>query len=100
MDQHIPVLSIIVPCYNESEVLTDTNRQLLGLLHRMIGQGLVSAGSFVMYVNDGSRDDTWAIISTLCSTHTNVAGLNLAANVGHQRALVGGRGQGAEVADR
>ena len=100
MDQHIPVLSIIVPCYNESEVLTDTNRQLLGLLHRMIGQGLVSAGSFVMYVNDGSRDDTWAIISTLCSTYTNVAGLNLAANVGPHRPRMGGRVRGEVVGDQ
>ena len=99
MDQHLPVLSIIVPCYNESEVLAETNRRLLALLHDMIGQGLVSPGSFVMYVNDGSRDDTWAIISTLCSTHTNVAGLNLAANVGHQRALMAGLVKGSEVAD-
>lgn len=94
-----PTLAIIVPCYNEQEVLESSDARLRGILGQMISDGLVAPDSFVMYVNDGSRDGTWHIIETLCNLYDNVAGLNLAGNVGHQRALMAGLVKGVEVCD-
>jgi len=58
-------LSIVVPCYNEQEVLPETNRRLLALLDRMQSQAMVSADSGIYYVDDGIRDNTWALIESL-----------------------------------
>ena len=56
------ILSIVVPCYNEQEVLPSTNERLLTLLSDMSASGLVSAQSRIVYVDDGSRDATWSLI--------------------------------------
>lgn len=81
-------LAIIVPCYNEEEVLPQTNKQLCALLDTMMRERLVGEGSYILYVNDGSRDNTWSLIEEYCSEH--VRGLKLAGNVGHQNALMAG----------
>jgi len=83
-------LAIVVPCYNEEEVLPQTNKRLCTLLDDMIGMGLVGQGSYIMYVNDGSRDRTWDLIAEYGGATSHVRGLKLAGNVGHQNALMAG----------
>lgn len=83
-------LSIVVPCYNEQEVLPETNRRLLALLDRLAEQGLVNDKSGVYYVDDGSRDKTWPLIETLAGQDTRSRGIKLSRNRGHQAALMAG----------
>ncbi|OYV00265.1 MAG: glycosyltransferase [Burkholderiales bacterium PBB5] len=83
-------LAIVVPCYNEQEVLPETNRRLLDLLGRLAAAGLVTPDSAVHYVDDGSRDRTWALIQELATQDARVHGLKLSRNRGHQAALMAG----------
>ena len=85
-----PILAIVVPCYNEEEVLPQTNSQLRSLLDVMVRDRLVSDESYILYVNDGSRDDTWKLIAKYGENDPHVRGLKLAGNVGHQNALMAG----------
>ena len=84
------VLAVVVPCYNEEAVLAETNRRLTALLDRLAAEGKISAESYVLYVNDGSGDGTWPMIRAMHAADGRVHGVNLAANVGHQNALVAG----------
>ena len=83
-------LIIIVPCYNDEEVLPETTRQLTALLEQMIGQEIIAVSSRILYVNDGSRDRTWELICHFHNETPYVCGVNLAGNVGHQNALMAG----------
>jgi glycosyltransferase involved in cell wall biosynthesis len=83
-------LTIVVPCYNEQEVLPETNKRLLALLDRLESAGLVGAGAGVHYVDDGSRDATWATIERLAAADGRVHGIKLSRNRGHQLALLAG----------
>ncbi|MBL8352954.1 MAG: glycosyltransferase family 2 protein [Burkholderiaceae bacterium] len=83
-------LSIVVPCFNEHEVLPETNRRLLDLLTRLRALDLVSEASSVHYVDDGSRDGTWALIEQLAQADPRVHGIKLSRNRGHQAALMSG----------
>ncbi|WP_455684117.1 glycosyltransferase family 2 protein [Thomasclavelia sp.] len=83
-------LAIIVPCYNEQEVLLTTIKQLDQLLAELIKKGKINNNSYVIYVNDGSNDDTWKIIESNYKSYQHLQGLNLAGNVGHQNALLAG----------
>ena len=87
-------LAIVVPCYNEQEVLPDTVGKLVGLIDGMAAQGNEAAGissdSFILFVDDGSLDDTWKLISEYSAEYKCVQGLKLAGNVGHQNALLAG----------
>lgn len=83
-------LAIVVPCYNEQEVLPETNGRLLALLDRLQADGLVAADSTINYVDDGSRDGTWALVEQLASADRRVHGLKLSRNRGHQAALMAG----------
>ena len=83
-------LAIVVPCYNEQEVLPDTVKKLTVLMNELTIAVKVSKDSFIMFVDDGSRDDTWQLISKYASEYDNVQGLKLAGNVGHQNALLAG----------
>ena len=80
---------IVVPCYNEEEVLRETTGQLSEILCTMEQQGIVSEGK-LLYVDDGSKDATWMLIEQLAQTNPRVIGLKLAHNVGHQQALWAG----------
>ena len=82
-------LYIVVPCYNEQEVLPETTRQLTALLDRMLQQGKIEEG-FILYVDDGSKDTTWQLISEHNAQDPRIQGLKLAHNVGHQQALWAG----------
>jgi glycosyltransferase involved in cell wall biosynthesis len=83
-------LNLIVPCYNEEAVLPETSTRLLDLLDRMILDGTVSEASTVTFVDDGSRDRTWALIEALHRQGTRVRGIKLSRNRGHQNALLAG----------
>jgi glycosyltransferase involved in cell wall biosynthesis len=83
-------LAIVVPCYNEEEVLPETNRRLTSLLVRMHAAGQVTSDSAIHYVDDGSRDGTWRLIEQLAASNPLVHGIKLSRNRGHQAALLAG----------
>jgi len=95
-----PILYIVVPCYNEQEALPETNKQLQALLDEMERDELVSSQSKIMYVNDGSRDNTWQLIESYAQEPQHkVCGVKLAANAGHQNALMAGLETAKQKAD-
>lgn len=81
---------IVVPCYNEEEVLRETAGRLSDKLRRMAGEGKISQSGKVVFVDDGSRDGTWQIITELCEEDSIYAGVGLSRNRGHQYALFAG----------
>ena len=83
-------LAIVVPCFNEEEVLPQTNVQLRALLDAMMRDRLIGEESYILYVDDGSRDRTWSIIAGYSEGDAHVRGLKLSGNVGHQNALMAG----------
>ncbi|WNB93863.1 glycosyltransferase family 2 protein [Bacillus sp. NEB1478] len=85
-----PVLTIVVPCYNEEEVLSITIGALHRLLKKMISEELVSVESKLLFVDDGSTDQTWSMIYKESLKNEYVRGLKLSRNVGHQNALLAG----------
>ena len=89
---------IVVPCYNEEAVLEETTRRLTDLAARLCSSGKVDEAT-VLYVDDGSRDRTWEMISRFAAQQSGVAGLKLAHNVGHQQALWAGLEYAAAHAD-
>ena len=95
----IPTLFIVVPCYNEEETLPESNRQLCEYLNMLITDGRVSSDSRIMYVDDGSRDSTWSLIAEYNEKMELVTGVKLAANCGHQHALLAGLYTAKEHAD-
>ena len=84
------VLYIVVPCYNEEEVLPETSRRLKEKMEALVAAGTVSEGSRILFVNDGSRDRTWEIISALHAADPVFSGVDLTRNRGHQNALLAG----------
>ena len=83
-------LYIVVPCYNEEEVLPETAKRLRAKLEQLMAEGKISPDSRVMFVNDGSRDRTWDIISRLHGDCPLFCGVDLTRNRGHQNALLAG----------
>jgi polyisoprenyl-phosphate glycosyltransferase len=83
-------LLLVVPCYNEEEILETSNTQICAFLGACISENLISADSRVCYVNDGSKDKTWAIIEQLSANEKLVLGLKLSKNFGHQNAVLAG----------
>ena len=86
----IPRLGIVVPCFNETEVLPETTRRLSALLDRLIASGRVTRESQIVYVDDGSRDGTWQLIESLSQADARIGGIKLSRNRGHQNALLAG----------
>ena len=95
----LPILYIVIPCYNEEEVLNETTQRILTILDRMESEGLVAAESRILPVDDGSRDRTWQIIKQLHAADSRVSGVKLAANCGHQNALLAGLLTASDKAD-
>ena len=93
-----PILYIVVPCYNEEEVLHETNRRLAALLDSLVKDNMIGAGR-ILYVDDGSRDHTWQLVEEFAAAGSPVKGLKLAHNVGHQQALWAGLEYAAMHAD-
>ncbi len=89
-------LAIVVPCYKEELVLHETTSRLTQVLDDLVKDDLIATNSYILYVNDGSTDNTWNIISELHEANKYVNGVNLAGNVGHQNALVAGLSSAVE----
>ena len=94
-----PVLYIVIPCYNEEEVLPITCKMFLEKIESLIKKGKISDDSRVMFVNDGSNDKTWEIIKKLASENKYYKGVSLSRNRGHQNALLGGLMEAKDMCD-
>ena len=92
-------LYLVGPCYNEEEVLPETSRRLKEKLEGMVLEGLVDEKSRILFVDDGSRDKTWEIISRLHQEDPRFLGLKLSRNKGHQNALLAGLMTAKELCD-
>ena len=92
-------LATVSPCYNEEEVLRQSVERLTALFQHMMSEGLISEDSMMVFVNDGSRDKTWQMISELHQENQYVRGINLARNVGHQNAIMAGMMTAKDWAD-
>lgn len=93
-------LAIVCPCYNEEEVIEHSALRLNDLLDRLNAEDKVTADSYVLFVNDGSRDRTWQLISRLhADDSARFKGIDLAHNAGHQKAILAGMMTAAETAD-
>ncbi|MFP7737727.1 glycosyltransferase family 2 protein [Priestia aryabhattai] len=90
MKPTLPLVTIVVPCYNEQEVLKDTITQLSSVLDDLRKEELISAYSKILFVDDGSKDRTWSLIAMESTINNYVTGLKLSCNVGHQKALLAG----------
>ena len=83
-------LYLVIPCYNEEEVLPETAKRLKGKLSSLVQAGKIHPDSRIVFVNDGSRDKTWEIIQELHREDIVFSGINLSRNRGHQNALLAG----------
>ena len=93
------VLYMVIPCYNEEEVLPETTKRLEKKLGDLIKKKVISEKSKVMYVNDGSKDKTWELIKNINKDNPMFTGICLSRNRGHQNALVAGLLTAKEYAD-
>lgn len=94
-----PVLYIVIPCYNEEEVLPVTAPMFKEKLASMIVNGLVADNSKILFVNDGSKDRTWEVLCGLCESDAIFTAVKLSRNRGHQNALLAGLMEAKEDAD-
>ena len=85
-----PVLYIVIPCYNEQEVLPITAPQFLAKLRQLTEAGKIAEESRVLFVNDGSKDRTWEIIRELAASDEHYLGISQSRNRGHQNAVLAG----------
>jgi glycosyltransferase involved in cell wall biosynthesis len=85
-----PALSIVIPCYNEEDVLPELIRRLAEILDGLIAEDRITADSHVIFVDDGSRDRTWALIAAFHASSRRWRGVKLSRNRGHQNALMAG----------
>ena len=99
MENRQDILYMVIPCYNEQEVLPETSRQLKEILYDLMDRGKMSRESRVLFVNDGSKDETWNIIEDLHAQDPLFLGLKLSRNKGHQNALLAGLMTAKEYAD-
>ena len=93
------ILYIVIPCYNEEEVLEETTKRLKVKMNYLIEEKIVSKKSKVLYVNDGSKDKTWKLIESIEKKEKNFTGISLSRNRGHQNALLAGLLTAKEKAD-
>lgn len=99
MGMSAPVLYIVIPCYNEQQVLPVTAPLFLQKLQSLAEKGLAAEKSRILFVNDGSRDDTWQVIAGLARQDEHYTGVSLSRNRGHQNALLAGLMTAREKAD-
>ena len=93
------ILYIVIPCFNEEEVLTETTKRLTEKMHKMMESGKIDDSSRILYVDDGSTDSTWHLIDRLYMDNGLVTGIKLSRNKGHQNALLAGLFEAANHAD-
>lgn len=83
-------LAIVVPCFNEEEVLPTAFDHLAKLMNQLVVEGLISFDSTITFVDDGSKDKTWCLIEHAALTNCAIHGIKLSRNCGHQNALIAG----------
>jgi Glycosyltransferases involved in cell wall biogenesis len=91
-------LLIVIPCFNEEEVINETTHKILNFLDFLVDSNKITNGN-ILYVDDGSKDSTWTKIEYLHNKYSNVSGIKLSHNVGHQKALWVGLSYAAEKCD-
>ena len=94
-----PVLYIVIPCYNEQDVLPVTKPMFLNKLNHLIARRKVSEQSRILFVNDGSRDSTWNLIQEFANQEEKIEGISLSRNRGHQNALLAGLMEAKDLCD-
>ncbi len=99
MKRKVSTLFVVIPCYNEEEVIKETTKRLKQKLNYLIKKNIISKESRVMFVNDGSADSTWELIKEIDSKEELFTGITLSRNRGHQNALVAGLLTAREYAD-
>ena len=95
----MPIVYLVIPCYNEEAVLPETVKQLTHKLDAMIAKGLADQQSRILFVDDGSKDKTWEMIRQFHEKNKQITGVKLAHNRGHQNALLAGLMTTMEYAD-
>lgn len=93
------ILTIVVPCYNEQEVLPETVKELGNILQNLVDDHQISSESKILFVNDGSQDKTWQLISRYTNEYSYVAGVKFSRNYGHQNALIAGMTVAVDYSD-
>lgn len=93
------ILTIIVPCYNEQEVLPETVKELGSILKGLVNHRQISSKSKILFVNDGSQDKTWQLISQYTDEYSYVTGIKFSRNYGHQNALLAGMTVAVDYSD-
>jgi glycosyltransferase involved in cell wall biosynthesis len=86
----VDTIYFVIPCYNEEDVLRETAKRLSVKMGRLVSDGFISKDSRILFVDDGSKDSTWSIIEELHREESNIFGLKLSRNRGHQNALLAG----------
>jgi glycosyltransferase involved in cell wall biosynthesis len=86
----LPHLLLVIPCYNEEEILEDSYHKLIAFYNRIKQSNLIDPASKICLVDDGSRDRTWSIINRLSASDTTILGVKLSRNFGHQSAIMAG----------
>ncbi|MBE5866733.1 MAG: glycosyltransferase family 2 protein [Lachnospiraceae bacterium] len=95
----LPVLYVVIPCYNEQEVLPVTSKMFLDKLKSLIDSKAIADESRILFVNDGSRDTTWEIIKQLSSENKHFIGISQSRNRGHQNAVLAGLMEAKDCCD-
>ena len=98
-DNKIPTLILVIPCYNEEKVLPITAPLFLNEIKKLINNNMISNGSKIMFVNDGSSDSTWEIIKDLANADPHYIGISQSRNRGHQNAVLAGLMEAKDMAD-
>lgn len=93
------ILTIVIPCYNEEEVLPETTKELGQILNNLIAKKKIASNSKILFVNDGSKDNTWEIISGYSKKLDYVTGIKFTRNYGHQNALLAGMSLAVKYSD-
>ncbi|WP_404932424.1 glycosyltransferase family 2 protein [Pediococcus acidilactici] len=93
------LLTIVVPCFNEEEVLPETRKELTRILTEIKRQGLVNEQSKILFVDDGSKDKTWTLIEKYTKEFNDITGIKFSRNYGHQNALIAGMSKAVGFSD-
>ena len=99
METKLPVLWIVIPCYNEEAVLPITAPMFLDKITQLAREGLIAQESRILFVNDGSKDTTWQIIQSLAGEDPHYLGISQSRNRGHQNAVLAGLMEAKEHCD-
>lgn len=95
----LPILYVVIPCYNEEEVLPITSMLFLNKIEELIEKRKISCKSRIMFINDGSKDNTWELICDLAKQNEKYIGISQSRNRGHQNAVLAGLMEAKEYAD-